>query len=132
MPILYKTKKISTGKGYVLRGLKSSEEDFFSFGEVYFSVLSKDEIRAWKRHKEMICNLLVPEGNVKIVLGTSQSNLEEVFIGEKNYFRLTIPNGFWFGFKGLDKKNIIANIASIEHHPDESENKPLESFNYKW
>ena len=129
---LKKQKIISTGQGYILRGLKVSEDEFLSFGETYFSVLVKDEIRAWKMHNQMTCNLLVPLGNIKFVIGSSYSDFEEIIIGETNYSRLTIPPGLWFGFQGLEKKNILTNVASIEHSPEESENKPLGFFNYNW
>ena len=98
----------------------------------YFSVLVKDEIRAWKMHNKMTCNLLVPLGNVKFVIGNSHVDFEEIIIGEINYSRLTIPPGLWFGFQGLENKNILTNIASIEHNPGESETKPLDFFDYKW
>ncbi len=129
---LKKQKIISTGQGYILRGIKVSEDEFLSFGETYFSVLVKDEIRAWKMHNQMTCNLLVPLGNIKFVIGSSHSDFEEIIIGETNYSRLTIPPGLWFGFQGLEKKNILTNIASIEHSPKESETKPLGFFNYSW
>ena len=129
---LKKQKIISTGQGHILRGIKVSEDEFLSFGETYFSVLVKDEIRAWKMHNQMTCNLLVPLGNIKFVIGSSHSDFEEVIIGETNYSRLTIPPGLWFGFQGLEKKNILTNIASIEHSPEESETKPLGFFNYSW
>ena len=133
--IKYTVKKqgiIPTGKGYVLRGMKASDEDFLSFGEVYFSVLAKDEIRGWKRHKEMTCNLLVLEGNVKFVVGSSESALSEITLGQVNHSRLTIPPGLWFGFKGLEEKNILTNIASIEHDPDESESQHIKTYKYNW
>lgn len=131
----FKLKKqtiIPTGQGHILRGIKVSEDEFLSFGEAYFSVLVKDEIRAWKMHNKMTCNLLVPLGNVKFVIGNSHVDFEEIIIGEINYSRLTIPPGLWFGFQGLENKNILTNIASIEHNPGESETKPLDFFDYKW
>ena len=54
----------------------------------------------------------------------------KLIIGEKQYRRLTIPPGIWYGFKGLsEEKNLLHNISNIEHDPDEQENVPLETFN---
>ena len=72
----------------------------------------------------MNMNLIVPEGFVKFVFYDEKFNyFEEYEIGTKNYFRITVPPGLWFAFKGLGKRNLVMNIADIEHDPNESEKK---------
>jgi len=43
-----------------------------------------------------------------------------------------VKPGVWVAFRGLDKNNILLNIASIEHNPKESVNLPLDDISYKW
>ena len=63
--ILTDLKKIDTNGGNVLHYLKSTDEGFNQFGEVYFSWINKNAIKAWKKHTKMTLNLVVPFGKVK-------------------------------------------------------------------
>ena len=47
-------------KGNIFHALKSSEEDFDKFGEAYFTEITKDETKGWKKHTHMMMNLIVP------------------------------------------------------------------------
>ena len=55
-------KKINNSKGDILHALKKSDPDFSNFGEAYFSIIKKGEIKGWNRHKKMTINLIVPVG----------------------------------------------------------------------
>ena len=60
-------KRINTSGGDVLHALKSSDEDFNNFGEIYFSWVEKNAVKAWKKHTRMSMNLVVPVGLVRFV-----------------------------------------------------------------
>ena len=79
-------------------------------------------------------NLVVPEGNVRFVFyDEEKDNFEEYKIGENDYCRLTVKPLIWFGFQGLgNPKNIVMNVANIEHDPDEVERKDLLDLDYFW
>lgn len=120
--------------GDVLHILKNYEKNYRGFGEAYFSWIKKKSIKAWKRHKNMTMNLVVPIGRVKFVFFKSDLKYHsQEIIGDKYYYRLTVPPGFWFGFQGLTKTNsLLLNIANIPHDPKEVEKKPLNFINFKW
>lgn len=129
-------RQIPNAKGDIYHGLKKSEPSFEGFGESYFSFINYNEIKAWKRHFKMICNLTVPVGEVEFILydqresSSTQGKIMKITLGYKNYKRLTIPPGIWYGFKGISQgENLLHNIASIEHDPNEQENVPLNTFN---
>jgi len=130
--------RIETVGGDVLHALKSSDMNYAGFGEAYFSWISGGAIKAWKRHLRMTMNIVVPVGNVKFVFrcvdlqtGVQSFRVEE--IGEKNYVRLTVPPGIWFGFQGLDNsQSLVLNIASIPHDPDEVERLSMADCNFRW
>ena len=116
-----------------MHALKNSDNEFKGFGEIYFSEIFFGKIKGWKRHLRMNMNLIVPEGFVKFVFYDEKFNyFEEYEIGPKNYFRITVPPGLWFAFKGLGKRNLVMNIADIEHDPNESEKKNLLDISYNW
>ena len=48
--------------------MKETSAGYAGFGEAYFSQVDKGAIKAWKRHKKMTLNLLVPVGEIKFVL----------------------------------------------------------------
>jgi len=121
-------RRIESSGGVVMHGLKCSEASFQGFGEAYFTTVGKGQVKAWKRHRRMISNLVVPVGEIKLKLlddrhGSSTfAQWFEVILGMANYQRLTVPPGLWFGFEGLaDGLNLMLNLASIEHDPDESD-----------
>jgi len=125
---IIKRKTISVENGNVRHGIKSSDESYEDFGEVYFTEIKKDKIKGWKRHKKMTLNLLPIVGQIILYIKKNFEDIpEEVHFGEDDYKLVCIEPKVWLAFKGLSEKNIMVNIASIEHDPDESENIPYES-----
>tara|TARA_B100000780_G_scaffold205962_1_gene146412 strand:- start:4705 stop:5142 length:438 start_codon:yes stop_codon:yes gene_type:complete len=129
---------INVPGGDVMHALKSSEVGFINFGEAYFSNIQFGVIKAWKRHRQMQLNLIIPIGRVKFVLfddrnGVENSVFQEVILSPENYLRLTIPPLIWVGFQGLAKENsTLLNIASIEHSDEELDRRSLNDINYSW
>ena len=132
-------KKIRHPKGDIFHGMKKSDEGFTGFGEVYFSMVKQGEIKGWNRHKIMVLNLVVPMGEVTFVIyndrgnSSSKDNFFRVTLSPSNYQRLTVPPGLWVAFKGDgDKANLVLNVASIEHDPNETDRLGLDQVNYNW
>jgi dTDP-4-dehydrorhamnose 3,5-epimerase len=128
---------IDTPGGDIMHAMKGSSAGFSGFGEAYFSQIDKGAVKAWKRHKKMVLNLIVPVGKIRFVLfddrEVSNSQFQEVTLSKDNYCRLTVPPMIWMGFQGLDSNvNILLNIANIEHSPQESNRKELSEIKFKW
>jgi dTDP-4-dehydrorhamnose 3,5-epimerase len=126
--------RIAISGGDVMLALKQNETSFAGFGEAYFSFVSPGVVKAWKRHKRMTMNVVVPAGNVRFVFHMQGSNAYRVEdIGVDRYARITVPPGIWFGFQGLgDSKNMILNIANIAHDPDEVDRLQISEIKYSW
>jgi dTDP-4-dehydrorhamnose 3,5-epimerase len=132
-------KKIANVKGDIYHALKCSENSFTQFGEAYFSTVLSDDIKGWKKHTVMEMNLIVPVGSIRFVLfddrPESHTNGEyfEIIMSPDNYCRLTVAPGIWMAFQGQGHElNLLLNIASIEHSPNEAKTAALESINYNW
>ena len=131
---------IETIGGNVLHGMKSTDIGYSGFGEVYFSKVKSGAVKGWKRHRQMILNLIVPVGSIRIVIfddrknSQSRNQLQQVFLSRsKNYRRLTVPPMVWLGFQGLDRKeSLILNVASIKHSPEEVDRKELDAIKFDW
>ena len=129
---------IPSKDGSVMHALKFSDKGYFGFEEIYFSTVKKDSIKAWKRHKQMILNLVVPVGSIRFVFAfnnkeTNSYDFRQFILNKENYLRLTVPTNIWFGFQGLDDGlNLAANIANMAHDPNEIERMDLNSIKYDW
>ena len=128
---------IETAGGNVMHAMKKNSNGYSGFGEAYFSQIKKGSIKAWKRHKQMTLNLIVPIGEIRFILfddrEASNSQFQEVIISRDNYFRLTVPPMVWIGFQGLyHEESIVLNIANIEHDSDEVDRVEIEKINYDW
>ena len=135
--IITKLDVIDTLGGNVMHAMKESSVGYAGFGEVYFSQVDKGAIKAWKRHKKMTLNLVVPVGEIRFVLFDDRevpnSQFQEVIISKDNYCRLTVPPMVWMGFQGLSEGSaMLLNIANIEHDPDEVNRKKMSEINYNW
>ena len=131
--ILTPLKQIYHPKGDIFHAMKKSDIGFDGFGEAYFSTINQNDIKGWKKHTKMTLNIVVPVGNIEFVV--YDENSKEFFstkLSHNNYQRLTLKAGLWMAFKGLDKYNMLLNLASIEHDPNEAVNIELNEINYKW
>ena len=132
-------KQISNPKGDIYHALKRSEDGFNEFGEAYFSSIKYKNVKGWKKHTKMILNLIVPAGEIRFVLfddrleSITYGEFFEITLSQNNYCRLTIPKNVWMAFQGKGTGlNLLLNIASIEHSPEEAINTSLEDLNFNW
>lgn len=133
-------KIIETDGGDVLHGMKKSDFGYEGFGEAYFAMIDPETIKGWKRHREMVLNLVVPIGVVRFVIyddrlnSVSYGKFQEITLSRKdNYCRLVVPSMLWMGFQGIGMdKNMLLNIANIEHSPEEVDRKELNEIEYDW
>ena len=117
-----------------MRVLRKRELKNWNFQEAYFSKVKFNKIKAWKFHLKMTLNLVVPHGKVKFVFYSQNTkHFRVIEIGEKKYFRLTVPPKIWFGFKGISKpESIILNITNVKHNKKEILRREKNEINFDW
>ena len=134
-------KIISDNRGSVMHMLRSDSDVFQKFGEIYFSTIFKDSIKAWHLHKEATLNYACIFGKVKLVLfddrteSTTNGLCQELYLSLDSYSLITIPPNIWNGFKGLnDNHSIIANCLTLPHNEKEMVRLDLNDpkFKYNW
>ena len=131
--ILTPLKQIHHPKGNVFHGMKKSDEGFSGFGEAYFSTIHKDDIKGWKKHKEMTLNLVVVSGAIELVVYNEETKeFFAVVLSPANYQRLTVLPGMWVAFRGITENSMLLNLASLEHDPEEAVSANLECIDYAW
>ena len=121
-------KQVIDKRGKVMHMLRSDSPLFTNFGEIYFSVINPDAIKAWKRHLKMTQHFAVPVGKIRLVLYDNRENsitrerVEALEIGHDNYCLVKIPPLLWYGFQCLSSTPaLIANCTDMPHDPNEVE-----------
>ena len=129
----------SDKSGSVMHAIKSTELTFTKFGEVYFSTVEENHIKAWKLHKKMTLNLIVPCGQILFCFldlrkdSKTYNRTYKIILSQEPYIRLTVPPKIWFGFKGANKGlNLICNVADIIHDPNEILRKDIDKIDMDW
>ena len=130
---------IEQDSGSVYHVLKNTDKGFKQFGEIYFSSVKKDIIKAWKLHKEMTLNLTVPVGKIQFCFYDVREQSDtfnekfKIVLSQNPYIRLTVPPGIWFGFQGVsDGLNLICNVADLPHNPNEMLRKVINDIEMDW
>ena len=117
---LYNRETKKNTKGDVIKYLETSKH-LPKVGEVYFSEIKKNKIKAWKKNLTSDQFLFVYKGKIRIILYDDR-NLEKkkkhnYYLGEGTKFsRIYLPKNIWYGFKGLKQKNILINSLRIQHN----------------
>ena len=134
-------KEIKDERGSVMHMIRSDSAVFKKFGEVYFSTVFPNKIKAWHMHKEMTLNYVCIEGKIKFVLyddrkdSGTKGEVQELILSPNNYFLVTVPPLIWNGFENIgEKKSILANCSSIPYRDDEIIRKHAfdKSIPYQW
>ena len=128
---------IETEGGDVLHAMKKMDSGYSGFGEAYFSEIKFESVKAWKRHKEMTLNFIVPNGKVRFVLFDDRENktgrLSSYILCREFHSRLTVPPMVWVGFQGLERDiSTILNIADMPHNPEEVDRKNIDEIEFNW
>ena len=125
---------IKTDSGSVYHGLKNTDIGFNKFGEVYFSSIKPKSVKAWKLHKKMTLNIVVPVGKVRFALfDDTEKKMVEVKIGQNDYKLLTIKPNTWYGFQGISNEiSLVANLTDMRHDEKEMSRQSDDFFPFNW
>lgn len=128
------SKRINNSKGDLIKFINKKSKTYSGFGEIYFTFINYNKIKAWKLHTKMTMQLIVPIGEVKFVFFDEKFNkYKEVILSETNVKVLTVPPNILFGFKGIKKgKSLLANLSNIVYDDKEVINYPIKYLKYDW
>ncbi len=123
---IIKRAQIIDERGKIKKMLRNDDKDFTKFGEIYFSFVNPNKVKAWHLHKFMTLNYIAVSGNIKLVLYDDRKDsktkgiLEEIILSDENHFLVSIPPMIWNGFCSTNKNSaILANCSDIPHDKGE-------------
>ena len=138
---IIKKNKIVDDRGMILHMLRADDKNYKKFGEIYFSSINPNKIKAWHDHELMTLNYVAVYGNIKLVLyddrDTSKTKgmIQEIILSNQSHFLVSIPPKIWNGFCSSNNKHaILANCSDIPHDKEEIKRLSYDDpkFPYKW
>ena len=136
-------KVIPDERGRVMEMLRSDDELFVKFGQVYYTTAYPGIVKGWHYHKKQIDNFVVVKGMMKVVLydrredSSTKGEINEFFMGDHNPILLQIPIGVLHGFKCISEDEaMVINITTEPYNrenPDEYRVDPKSNnIPYDW
>lgn len=136
-------KVIPDERGRVMEILRSDDEIFHKFGQVYMTSTYPNVVKAWHYHKIQTDNVTVVRGMLKLVLydpredSPTKGEINELFIGEHNPLLVQIPKRVYHGWMCISETEAIAiNIPTEAYNreePDEYRIHPHDNdIPYDW
>jgi len=138
---LFPKKKLIDERGAIFHMLRNDDPEFQQFGEIYFSKIHPNVVKAWHHHARMTLNYFVVVGSIQLGLWDGRKNSptygksQTIFLDEQYSQLALVPPGVWNGFKGLGTgSSIVANAATEPHDPQEITRKAWDDamFSYTW
>jgi len=120
-----KLKVIPDERGRLMEMLRSDDELFITFGQVYLTTAYPGVVKGWHYHKKQTDNMVVVKGMMKVVLydgregSSTKGEVNEFFMGIHNAILLQIPPFVFHGFKCIGEEEAMV------------VNCPTETFNYE-
>jgi len=106
-------------RGRVMEILRSDEELFLKFGQVYLTTTYPQVVKAWHYHKVQTDHIAAIQGMIKLVLydprkgSTTLGGINEWFIGVHNPLLVQVPHGIYHGWKCVSEQEaVIINIPT--------------------
>jgi len=136
-------KVIPDERGRLMEMLRSDDEVFRGFGQVYMTTAYPGAVKAWHYHRKQWDHFVCVRGMMKVVLYDSREQsdthgeVNEFFMGEHQPMLLQIPPLVYHGFKCVsDYEAIVINCPTEVYNyekPDEFRVDPHDpSIPYDW
>ncbi len=130
-------------RGRLMEILRSDDEVFLRFGQLYMTTAHPGVVKGWHYHKKQVDNFAVVKGMIKLVLydrregSPTRGEVNEFFLGEHNAQLVQVPQLVLHGFKAVGAEEAIVINCPTELYrydgPDEYRVDPLSNeIPYDW
>jgi dTDP-4-dehydrorhamnose 3,5-epimerase len=141
-----KTKKLQVfpdERGRLMEILRSDDELFLQFGQVYMTTTYPGVVKAWHLHKVQTDNVACVQGMIKLVLYDAREEsptyrqVDQLYLGLHNPLLVQIPKGIYHGWMCISREEaIIVNVPTERYdyeNPDEFRLDPHDNdIPYDW
>ncbi len=130
-------------RGRLMEILRSDDELFIRFGQVYMTTAHPGVVKGWHYHKKQVDHFAVVKGMIKLVLCDQRENsptrgeINEFFLGEHNPLLVQIPALVLHGFKCVGAEEaVVINCPTEVYNPREPDEFRVDPFSpqvpYDW
>jgi dTDP-4-dehydrorhamnose 3,5-epimerase len=130
-------------RGRLMECLRSDDELFIKFGQLYMTTTYPGVVKGWHLHRVQWDNIVCVRGMVKLVLydaregSPTRGALDEHFTGEHQPLLVRIPPGVYHGWKCVGTEEAFIVNAPTEvylyEQPDQEELPPdTPQIPYDW
>lgn len=138
-----KLKLIPDDRGRLLEILRSDEEFFQKFGQVYMTSAYPGVVKAWHYHKKQDDYFTCVSGAMRLVLydarkeSSTHKEVNDFLVSLDNPILVRIPKFVYHGFKCVgDKEAIVINVPTLPYDYREPDEYRVDAFDndipYKW
>jgi dTDP-4-dehydrorhamnose 3,5-epimerase len=130
-------------RGRLMEMLRSDDDIYSQFGQVYMTTAYPGVIKAWHYHKIQDDHFVVVKGMIKLVLyddregSKTRGEVNEFFMGMHNPILVKIPRGIYHGFKSMgEEEAIVINVPTEPYNRETPDEYRIpaddESIPYDW
>jgi dTDP-4-dehydrorhamnose 3,5-epimerase len=122
-------KPIPDERGRLMEILRSDDDMFEKFGQVYMTTAYPGVVKAWHYHKKQTDNMACISGMMKLVLydsreeSSTRGEVMEIFFGTHRPLLVHIPPLVYHGFKAISENEaLVINVPTevyVHDRPDE-------------
>jgi len=126
-----KLKVIPDERGRLMECLRSDDELFIRFGQMYMTTTFPGVVKGWHLHHAQWDNIVCVKGMVKLVLfdervgSPTKGEIDEFLMGEHGPLLVRVPPGVWHGWKCVSPEEAFIVNAPTEVYvydaPDQDE-----------
>jgi dTDP-4-dehydrorhamnose 3,5-epimerase len=128
-----KLKVIPDERGRLMEILRSDDDLFLQFGQVYITTTYPGVVKAWHLHKKQTDNVACIQGMIKLALYDPRENsstfkqVNQFYIGVHNPLLVQIPKGVYHGWMCVSTQEaIIVNIPTETYDCDQPDEYRLD------
>ena len=136
-------KVVPDERGRLMEILRSDDDVFVNFGQVYMTTTYPQAVKAWHYHEKQDDFITCVKGMLKLVLfddrqgSPTHGDINEFFIGDFNPALVKVPRKVYHGWKCISEKEaLVINIPTEPYnreHPDEFRLDPHNNnIPYRW
>jgi dTDP-4-dehydrorhamnose 3,5-epimerase len=126
-----KLKVIPDERGHLMECLRSDDDLFIKFGQMYMTTTLPGVVKGWHLHRAQWDNVVCVKGMIKLVLhdqrggSPTHGQTDEFFMGEHQPLLVRVPPGVWHGWKCVSVEEAYVVNAPTEVYvydaPDQDE-----------
>jgi dTDP-4-dehydrorhamnose 3,5-epimerase len=130
-----KLKVLKDERGRLMEILRSDDDIFLRFGQVYMTTAYPDVVKAWHYHRRQTDNFTCIRGKMLLVLydprddSPTQGDVDRFEISLDNPMVVQIPQGVYHGFKAVgEDEAVVINVVTRPYDHDDPDEYRVDAF----